>query len=73
MKANKLSDIPMYKTNPQAVLNAVKVVEVVQLVVKSKGENYVITKSEAMAIAQAVVELPDMSAEKIAESIMQKQ
>lgn len=73
MKANKLSDIPMYKTNPQAVLNAVKAVEVVQLIVKSKGENYVITKSEAMAIGQAVVGLPDMSAEKIAESIMQKQ
>lgn len=70
MKANNLSNIPMYKTNPQAVENAVKAVEVVMLVVKSKGENYVITKSEAMAIAQAVVNCKDLSAEKIAESIV---
>jgi hypothetical protein len=70
MRANKLEDIPMYKTNPQAVLNAVKVVEVVQLVVKAKGENYVITKSEAMAIAHAVVNQKDLTAQNIADSII---
>jgi hypothetical protein len=73
MKAKNLKDIPMYKTNPQAVENAIKVVEVVQLVVKAKGENYVITKSEAMAIAHAVIRSTGVSVQKIAESILATQ